>query len=84
MQRRTFLTALLAGVGASIAASQAQALTALAPKPATESSAVPAPQFGVATPEDIENAKPEKTWYRRRWWWRRRPYWRRRWGWRRW
>lgn len=71
MERRTFLGALLAGVGASFAASQAHALTALAPKAATESSAVPAPQFGVATPEDLENVKPEKTWWRRRWWRRR-------------
>ena len=81
MERRTFVTALLAGLGATVVASRAQALSGLAPP---QDGVTPAqrPEFGVATPEDMANAKIEKSWWRRRWGWRR-PYWRRRWRWRR-
>ncbi|NUJ80438.1 hypothetical protein HUN39_10450 [Methylocystis sp. FS] len=79
MERRTFITALLAGFGATVVVSQAQALSGLAP---LQDGMAPAqPEFGVATPEDMQNAKIEKSWWRRRWGWRRRR-WRRRW-WRR-
>jgi hypothetical protein len=80
MERRTFVTALLAGLGATVVASQAQALSGLTP-PAQDGLSPARPQFGVATPEDLKNAKIEKSWWRRRWYWRRR--WRRRWYWRR-
>jgi hypothetical protein len=80
MQRRTFITALLAGFGATVVVSQSQALPGLTP-PAQDGLTPARPQSGVATPEDLENAKIEKSWWRRRWYWRRR--WRRRWWWRR-
>ncbi len=85
MERRAFLSALLGGIGVSFIASQAQALPRLAPPEAAGlDPAAPAPQFGVATPEDMKNAHIEKSWWRwRRRYWRRRyywgrPYWRRR------
>lgn len=61
MERREFLTALWAGLGASVVATQAQALTRLAPGPISASDSGLSPQIGVATPEDMENAKVEKT-----------------------
>jgi hypothetical protein len=78
MERRTFITALLAGLGATVVVSQAQALPGLAP----QEGVTPArPELGVATPEDMENATIEKSWWRRRRYWRRarRRRWRRRW-----
>jgi hypothetical protein len=72
MERRAFLTALFAGIGASFAASQAQALTGLAPKAAAGSNPAFAPEPGIATPEDLENAKVEKTWAGGYWRHRRR------------
>lgn len=82
MERRAFLSALLGGIGVSFVASQVQALPRLAPQEIMDPAA-PAPQFGVATPEDLEKTKVEKSYYRwRRRYWRRRywrrPYWRRR------
>lgn len=86
MERRTFITALLAGLGATLVASQAQALSGLAPT--VQNATPPArPAFGVATPQDMEQARIEKAWWRRwgwrRWGWRRPWGWRRRWYWRR-
>ncbi|MGD9539320.1 hypothetical protein [Methylocystis sp.] len=85
MERRTFIAALIAGLGATFVATQAQALSGLAPL-AKNGMTPERPEFGVATPEDMEKAQIEKTWWRRwgwrRWGWRR-PYWRRRWYWRR-
>lgn len=69
----------------SLVASQAQALTGLARPPVADPAL--GPQSGVATPEDMEKAQIEKSYYhwrRRRWLWgpgwrrRRRRYWRRR------
>ena len=74
MERRTFITALIAGLGATLVASQAQALSGLAP-PAQIGTAPARPEFGVATPEDMEQAQIEKAWWRRRWGWRRRYWW---------
>lgn len=82
MERRTFVTTLLlAGLGVTLAGSQAEALPGMQ---LLADDGLPAalPQFGIATPEDMAKAKIEKSWWRRRWYWRR-PYWRRRWGWRR-
>jgi len=59
MQRREFLTALFAGLGASLAASRAQAFA-----PTT----VPlARQAGVASDEDLNGAKVEKAFGRGYW-----------------
>lgn len=87
MERRTFVTTLLlAGLGVTLGSSHADALPGMQPL-ADDGLPAAQPQFGVATPEDMEKAKIEKAWWRRRWYWRRpywrRPYWRRRWGWRR-
>ncbi|CCJ09042.1 hypothetical protein [Methylocystis sp. SC2] len=80
MERRTLITALLAGFGATVVVSQAQALSGLAP---LQDGMAPArPELGVATSEDMQNAKIEKSWWRRRRYWRRtwrRRRWRRRW-----
>lgn len=79
MERRAFLKFILAGAGAAAVAEPARALTSIAPLAAPD--AGPAAESAVATAEDIENAKVEKTqwYYRRRVWrprrWRRR-YWR--------
>lgn len=86
MERRIFITALIAGLGATFVASQAQALSGLMP-PAQDGMNPARPEFGVATPEDMAKAQIEKTWWRRRWGWRRRywggrrRYWRRRYWW---
>jgi hypothetical protein len=90
MERRSFLKCIFAGVGAATIAfaSPSRALTRVAPiEPVDEAPALP-PEAAVATPEDMERAKIEKTywyWRRRRRWHRRRWYWRRRrwWGWHR-
>ncbi|MBI1867305.1 MAG: hypothetical protein HYS06_03265 [Methylocystis sp.] len=94
MERRTFLTLMFAGAGASMLAtfaSPSKALTRLAPIEPIDDTPTLKPEAAIATPEDMETAKIEKIqyWYwrrRRRWGWRRRRWWgwrRRRWGWRR-
>jgi hypothetical protein len=74
MERRSFLKCIFAGaVAAAIAfASPSRALTRVAPiEPVDEALT---PEAAVATPEDMERAKIEKTY----WYWRRRRRWHRR------
>lgn len=81
MERRAFMKFFVAGAAAVLAAGPSQALTSVAPLDAPRA-LEPAPEAAVATPEDLEQARVEKTYwyYRRRVW--RRPRWRRR-AWRR-
>jgi hypothetical protein len=87
MERRSFLKCIFAGAGvAAIAfASPSRALTRVTPIEPVDEAPVLTPEAAVATPEDMERAKIEKTyWYwrrRRRWhrrYWRRRRRWHRR------
>lgn len=83
MKRRTFLTGMLAGAGASVIAafvSPSRAVTRFAPIEPEENASASKPEAAIATPEDLERAKIEDArWWRRRWWRRRRRWW----GWRR-
>lgn len=72
MERRQFLTALCAGIGASAIASQAAALMRIAPNVAVGADPGLSPRAGVATPEDLERAKVEKAFGRGYWRHRRR------------
>lgn len=77
MERRAFLKFLCAGIGAAavVASSPSKALTRLAPLGVPDDDPAMTPEAAVATPEDMERAKVEKSY----WGWRRRR-WRR--GWR--
>jgi len=67
MQRREVLAALFAGLGASVASSRAQALTHFAPL------SVPLePAAAIATEDDLNSARIEKTFGRGYWRHRRR------------
>ncbi|TDX66483.1 hypothetical protein EDE12_10114 [Methylosinus sp. sav-2] len=80
MERRSFMRFFVIGAAAALVAGPSHALTSVAPLEAPRAPE-PAPEAAVATPEDLERAQVEKTYwyYRRRVWrprWRRR-YWRR-------
>ena len=76
MERRLFLKCIFAGAGAAAIAFAlpSRALTRVAPIEPVDEAPVLTPEAAVATPEDMERAKIEKTY----WYWRRRRRWHRR------
>ena len=76
MERRSFLKCIFAGAGAAVIAfaSPSRALTRVMPIEPVDEAPVLTPEAAVATPEDMERAKIEKTY----WYWRRRRRWHRR------
>ncbi len=63
MERRAFLQLLCLGMGMASASTAAKALTLAEPLTAPDSNRGPAPQQGVATPEDMDHAPVEKAYY---------------------
>jgi hypothetical protein len=63
MERRAFLQLLCFGMGMVSAATAAKALTFAEPLTAPDSNRGPTPEPAVPTPEDMDHAQVEKTYY---------------------